>query len=223
MPARLARWARERADDDAIVVLQDGERETHRLSFAALHRDASAVAQRLGNVAGQGVLILSRSQADFAIAFLGCLYAGAIAVPCSSGPRNRGWERIAAIVADAAPAAALGGADVRDVLDKVAALGVRSIDLSAQDAAGAGRIVSVARDAPALLQYTSGSTGSPKGVVVTHGNLAANLEMLRAGFGVHDGSVFLTWLPLFHDMGLIANLLVALHCGVPCILMPPIA
>lgn len=219
LPARLARWARERPDNAAIIVLADGERETQRLDFAALHRAAGAVAEQLGDVAGQPVLILARHQADFAIAFIGCLYAGAIAVPCSVGPRNRGWERIVAIAADAAPATAIADLELRD---KVAALGVRTIDLPAPDA-GASRIVSVADDAPALLQYTSGSTGAPKGVVITHRNLAANLTMLREKFGVHDRSVFLTWLPLFHDMGLIGNLLAALYCGVPCVLMPPIA
>jgi acyl-CoA synthetase (AMP-forming)/AMP-acid ligase II len=74
----------------------------------------------------------------------------------------------------------------------------------------------------ALLQYTSGSTGQPRGVVITHGNLAANLAMLRASFGVHPGSSMLNWLPLFHDMGLIM-LLLALVSGMPCILMPPLA
>ena len=204
-------------------MLEDGERETHRLSFAALDRAASVAAERLGGVVGKPVLILSRSQADFTIAFLGCLYAGAIAVPCSAGPRQRGWERIAAIIADAGPVAALAGAGERDLLEKIAGLGVRTIDLSTQAPSGAAPVISIASDKPALLQYTSGSTGSPKGVVITHGNLAANLAMIRASFGVHDRSVFLTWLPLFHDMGLIGNLLAALYCGVTCVLMPPIA
>ena len=116
LPARLARWARERADNDAIVVLQDGERETHRLSFAALHRDASAVAQRLGNVAGQGVLILSRSQADFAIAFLGCLYAGAIAVPSGIAVRYGllGW--VYGTVSPAVPSSGVGAPCANELL-----------------------------------------------------------------------------------------------------------
>jgi acyl-CoA synthetase (AMP-forming)/AMP-acid ligase II len=172
-------------------------------------------------VAGRPVLVLPRTGIDFAIAFFGCLYAGAIAVPCSSGPRKRGWERIAAIAADCKPAAAIGSGEVSDLFDELAALGIAVIDVDAGAPDGLLPPQDISADAPALLQYTSGSTGSPKGVVVTHQNLASNLGMLETSFGVREDSVYLTWLPLFHDMGLIGNLLAALYCGVPCVLMPP--
>lgn len=109
LTARLERWAGERPDRDALIFLADGERETARLTVAALHRAALKVAGALRpfDVAGRPVLVLPRAPIDFAVALFGCLYAGAIAVPCSSGPRKRGWDRVAAIAADAGPAAAL--------------------------------------------------------------------------------------------------------------------
>ena len=224
LPARLTRWAAERADQRALLFLEDGVTETGSLTFAELHDAASAVAGELQrvNAAGRPVLILSRSGLDFAVAFFGCVYAGAIAVPCGSGPRKRGLERILAIAADASPAAAVGDAQVLDLLEAAGALGIALVRTD-QRGAALGQAAPVSADQPVLLQYTSGSTAAPKGVVITHGNLAANLEMLTAFVGIHERSVYLTWLPLFHDMGLIGSLLHAIWCGIPCILMPPLA
>src|SRR5262249_33606149 len=75
----------------------------------------------------------------------------------------------------------------------------------------------------AFLQYTSGSTSTPKGVMVSHGNLLANEEMIRRAFGQSEESVIVGWLPLYHDMGLIGNVLQPLYVGAPCVLMPPLA
>ncbi len=76
---------------------------------------------------------------------------------------------------------------------------------------------------PAFLQYTSGSTALPKGVIVTHGNILHNEAMIRAAFGQSEESVIVGWLPLYHDMGLIGNVLQPLAAGATCVLMPPLA
>ena len=79
------------------------------------------------------------------------------------------------------------------------------------------------RDDIAFLQYTSGSTSAPKGVMVSHGNLLANQEMIRRAFGNTRASAYVSWLPLYHDMGLIVNVLQPLYVGAPCVLMSPVA
>ena len=85
LPARLERWAVERADRKALIFLGDGETETDSLTFAALHSAAFGVADLLRplDAVGRPVLVLPRSGLDFAVALLGCLYAGAIAMPCT--------------------------------------------------------------------------------------------------------------------------------------------
>ena len=120
-------------------------------------------------------------------------------------------------------ALAVGDPDADDLRGALAALGVAWIDVTARSGGEAVGSVRPTGDTAAFLQYTSGSTSSPKGVIVSHGNLAANLAMLESGFGVRGGDKYLTWLPLFHDAGLVANLLAALYCGVPCILMQPLS
>jgi acyl-CoA synthetase (AMP-forming)/AMP-acid ligase II len=221
---RLERWAGERSHRKALILLGDGETETESLTFSDLHSAASGVAAELSTlaVAGRAVLILPRNGIEFAVALMGCLLAGAVAVPCNSGPRNRGHERIEAIIADCKPAAALGTTEIGDLASTLERLAIPTVRLN-RECAKVPEIAFRHPQAPALLQYTSGSTGSPKGVIITNRNLSANLQMLEIAFGVHHESVFLTWLPLFHDMGLIANLLTAIYCGVSCVLMPPLS
>jgi acyl-CoA synthetase (AMP-forming)/AMP-acid ligase II len=221
---RLERWSTERLQRKALVLLGDGENETESLTFSDLHTAASGVAARLSElgVAGRAVLVLPRNGIEFAVALMGCLFAGAIAVPCNSGQRNRGYERIKAIITDCCPAAALGTSEIDDLAGTLQQRAIPSVRLN--DACGEARNTAPRHpETPALLQYTSGSTGSPKGVIITHGNLAANLQMLADAFAIHQESVFLTWLPLFHDMGLIAHLLAAIYSGVPCVVMSPLS
>ena len=153
-------------------------------------------------------------------ALCGCLYAGAIAVPVPPVSRGQRAERSHAIAEHVGVAAAIG------VRERFAGILAQVPWLCAPDTPACNqpgdRPLPPERDGVALLQYTSGSTGSPRGVVITQGNLASNLAMLRASFGVHSDSSMLSWLPLYHDMGLIM-LLLALVCGIRCVLMPPLA
>ncbi|MBN3815030.1 AMP-binding protein, partial [Paraburkholderia sp. Ac-20347] len=166
---------------------------------------------------------------DYVSAFFGCLYAGVVAVPVypPESKREQHLARLRGIARDAG---------VRYVLT-TAALHERHADAWAMLAPGAD-VVAVdtldARDTPsgaplhpvraddlAFLQYTSGSTGSPKGVMVSHGNLLANEIAIQAGLGVRPDDVFVSWLPLYHDMGLIGSLLQPVFSGIPLVLMSP--
>jgi acyl-CoA synthetase (AMP-forming)/AMP-acid ligase II len=220
--ARIQQWARTRPHDLALLFLADGENETCRLSFGELDGQARHLSGRImrAGLSGQPVLLPAQSGPDFVLAFCGCLYAGAISIPSPFHTRNRGLERIRAIVKDAGTATVIGSIKATEqLIDAIPGVSSLSLDNLQIEPA---MLAACDPQRPALLQYTSGSTSAPKGVIVSHQNLVANIAMLSEAFGVHPGSRVLTWLPLFHDMGLLGNVLPALCCGVPCIVMPPL-
>lgn len=214
----------------ALRFLERGEGEGTCLTFGELDRQARALAARLvdAGARGRAVLLVYPAGLPFILGFCACLYAGAIAVPTPFITPSRSAPRIAAIAADARPCLVLTCAALAADATLRAAF---TMDLSAipwmvTDGAGHGDatdgLPSVLSPAePAFLQYTSGSTAAPRGVVVTHGNLLANMEMIRIAFG-HDAQTrMVSWLPLFHDMGLVGGLLQPLYLGACAVLMSP--
>jgi len=227
--AVVRHWAQRRPDRVAFHFMPDGESVSGVLSFADLDARARALAAVLQarGWRGEPLLLQYRPGLDFIVAFFGCLYAGAIAVPAYPPTNNRSKStRLQALVASCGARAVLTdaatAADLERDLDgsPMPLLRTDTIDLAAAvdwvddqiDASGV-----------AFLQYSSGSTGDPKGVVITHGNLMHNQQTIRRAMGNGDHTVFASWLPLFHDMGLVGNVMQPLYLGVSCHLMPPMA
>ncbi len=225
--------AAERPEDRAYTFLSEGEEEAGSLTYSELDLRARAVGTRLQQLGltGERALLLYPPGLDFVAAFLGCLYAGVVAVPAYPPRSARTLPRLAAIARDARPAAALTTSDLLETsrssgsrIPELAALRWLATDsLDAPGLAGEWREPEIDGDTLAFLQYTSGSTALPKGVMVSHRNLLHNEEMIRAAFRQSESSVIVGWLPLYHDMGLIGNVLQPLYLGAPCVLMSPVA
>jgi amino acid adenylation domain-containing protein len=215
----------------AYTFLADGEEETGHLDYRELDERARAIAAALRRTCAVGdrALLLYPPGLDFVAAFFGCLYAGVIAVPAYPPRSPRMLPRLAAILEDSSPAVALStsGAAAR-VAGWLAKEGSRALSWLATDEIPAERAAEwrdpeLPDSAIAFLQYTSGSTSTPKGVMVSHGNLAHNQRVIAAACDHTADSVFVSWLPLYHDLGLIGNLLQATWVGAPCVLMSPVA
>ncbi|HEX6909033.1 MAG TPA: fatty acyl-AMP ligase, partial [Longimicrobium sp.] len=233
--ATFAHLLRERAarhpERTACVFLLDGEQEGESLTYGDLDREARRVAARLRaeGLGGERALLLFPPGLAFVAAYFGCLYAGVVAVPVYPPRSNRNLDRVQAIVADADARAVLATDDVIAGLaqhaasaPQLAALRWIPCGIPGPDDAS-WRDVGVRPEHVAFLQYTSGSTSTPKGVRVTHANLLANERMLRDAFGHREGLVVAGWLPVYHDMGLIGNVLHPLFMGGTCVLMSPAA
>ncbi len=230
-PQSFVDVVRERADrlgeKRAFTFLADGEEPAEHLGFAELDLRARAVGadlQRRG-AAGERVLLLFPPGLDFVAAFLGCLYAGAVAVPAYPPSPGRGTGRLHGLLADARPLLALTVSAWLERVERELAGAVESAAVDGLPAALAEdwRPPAAGPSTLAFLQYTSGSTSSPKGVRITHGNLLANESAIQRAFGQSEESVVVGWLPLYHDMGLIGNVLQPIWCGGTCVLMSPLS
>lgn len=189
------------------------------MTYADLDRAALAVAALVGDhgAPGQRVLLLHQPGPAYVAAFFGCLYAGAIAVPAYPPTGGRGLDRITAIAQDAEADLAL-----TDTAIDPTALGRPIRCVTTDNLPPATVAVRVPdHDDVAFLQYTSGSTGTPMGVLVGHGNLAHNSAAIAAALGLDEHSRSVSWLPPYHDMGLIGGILQPIHSGFPGTIQSP--
>ncbi|MGO9134624.1 MAG: fatty acyl-AMP ligase [Methylovirgula sp.] len=232
MVALLEERATQAPADVALRFLSDRGRIEAELSFGRLRDKALGLAQRLvahGAQKNDRALLVFPPGLEFLIAWFGCLYANVIAVPMMP-PRRAGRDSSAAILADCRPHFALTSqgfvAAIRDdMMARFEPFGLDWLmpDTDVENLTLSSTLVPPSPDDIAFLQYTSGSTADPKGVMVSHANLIANLEMIRVGFGNTRQSTYLSWVPLYHDMGLILNVLEAIYVGAATILMSPVS
>ena len=219
----------QRAPDELVYTfLADGEDAELSLSYGELDRRVKAVAallQRMEAV-GERALLLYPPGLDYVVAFWGCIYAGVIAVPAYPPRLNRNLLRLRAIAKDASVTLALTTAQI---LGKADSLLAQTPDLKALNWQATDNLtLELAHqwqrpdgDTLAYLQYTSGSTAAPKGVMVSHNNLLSNSAAIAHGFEHSSHSISLSWLPHFHDMGLIDGIIQPLYSGFRGFLMSP--
>jgi acyl-CoA synthetase (AMP-forming)/AMP-acid ligase II len=229
----LRHRALQQPNDVAYIFLPDRAGERLSLTFADLYTRARAVALTLAErgQSGDRAVLLFPSGLDFIVAFFGCLLAGVIAVPMMVPRRDSSRDASAAILADCSPRFALAHRDLitnarPDLAERFRAAQLDWIFVGSSDAGFGGPESGLPvrnRSDVAFLQYTSGSTSVPKGVIVSHGNLLDNSEMIRIAFGNTRNSTYVSWVPLYHDMGLILNVLQSLYVGALCVLMAPVS
>ncbi|WP_224361035.1 fatty acyl-AMP ligase [Hyalangium versicolor] len=227
----LEHRAQAHGERTAFLFLEEGETESARLSFAELRARHATVARALQRegLTGRRVLLFYLPGLDFVTAFFGCLAAGVIPIAVPPPLPTERTSRIQAIVDDAHAAAVLTAGDLLPMLqawlsqsEQLAGLPLIATDAmdSGPDSPGEHR---VKPEDLAFLQYTSGSTRLPRGVMVSHANLMANMECIRRPLLLGEQSVSVTWLPCFHDMGLINGVLEPVYAGCISVMMSPLA
>ncbi|NOT13440.1 MAG: amino acid adenylation domain-containing protein [Methylococcaceae bacterium] len=222
--------ASQQANKVAYTYLVDGEKQELHITYAELDKRARVIAVKLRdlNLQGERAVLLFPQGLDYIIAFFGCLYAGVIAVPAYPPRNKRHLPRLKTIIDDSKAKIILGTSAIADAINGLFEtnndinIPILQTDMLVNDV-DSWRLPMFDTDEVAFLQYTSGSTGNAKGVMVTHANLMANQRYIKNSFGHDQNSTVVGWLPFYHDMGLIGNIMQPLYIGAPAILMSPMA
>ncbi|MGP3948744.1 fatty acyl-AMP ligase [Streptomyces sp. 7N604] len=235
----LDHWAAHRGTEWALAAVEfpvgDMTGSRRSLTWSRLRARALAVADRIARTArpGDRAALLLPQGLDYVAAFLGCLYAGVVAVPLFTPALFGHQGRLAAVLADAAPRCLLTDSGTMQSVQAFADRYCREAVVIAvdrrRDATGAAEreapagTPSTDPDSPAYLQYTSGSTRTPAGVVVSHRNIVANARQAVDAYVGRGRLTAVGWLPLFHDMGLVLSVAAPVTGGFPSVLMDPSA
>ncbi|GAB1545340.1 fatty acyl-AMP ligase [Scytonema sp. NUACC21] len=224
--------ARHQPDRTGYIFLGDGDRETARLTYQELDTKARAIAAYLQSqgMTNDRALLVYPPGLEFITAFFGCLYAGILAIPVNAPRPNRPMLKLQAIIADADVSMALSTESflhtIQPQLKEYPDLGTLNWIATCtigDEQSETWQPTTASCDTLAFLQYTSGSTGKPKGVMVSHGNLFSTAADNDYAWKHNSESVMVTWLPTFHDMGLIYGLLQPLYKGFPVYMMSPLS
>lgn len=208
----------------AFTFLRDGEDIDSELTYLDLFDQAHRIAGYLAacDLTGKAVVLFHPPGREFIAAFCGCLMAGVVAVPLHPITSTRLLDRAQKVLEDCSAAAILTTAARLAEAENLVTAHLRLIATDRLDAiAGISIPDAIPSTSAAVLQYTSGSTGSPKGVVITHGNLIANSTLIGQAFGTRPNDVGVNWLPLLHDMGLVGCVIHVIHYGIHCVHMSP--
>lgn len=216
----------------AFSFLTDGEEQGPQWTYGDLHTRAAATARALTDMANGGdrALLVYGPGLEFISAFFGCLYAGVVPVPVYPPRFDRliqSWESLRNVIRNCEPAVLLTTRDLLSFLPDSAVTGatIRVVCTEEISSANASqwRAKPIDADSLALIQYTSGSTENPRGVMVTHRNLLHNQRVMQAHTGPEGPGTGVCWVPLYHDLGLMGGVMQPLYCGTPCIMMSPLA
>lgn len=227
----LDQHASERPNRTAYVFLHDdGQQDV--VSFGQLARRARAIAAHLQGLgmSGERVILQYKPGLHFIEAILGCFYAGVVATPVVPVRNRRELPRVSSVMRDCGSRLVLTSKSTyavsralhENVLVEQNAEMICTDDIP-DSAADGFRPVDHAPSSLCFLQYTSGSTGNPKGVMVTHANLMHNSQMLKSAFEADESAVIVSWLPLYHDMGLIFSIFQPLYLGTKSVLFSPMS
>jgi acyl-CoA synthetase (AMP-forming)/AMP-acid ligase II/acyl carrier protein len=226
----LSDRAKYQSEEQVYIFLQDGEMESGSLTYGELDRQARAIAAKIQFWRGERALLMYHPGLEFITAFFGCLYAGVIAVPVYPPRRNQNMSRLQAIVLDSQAKLALTTATLLSDIEnswsqdsELALMRLFATDSISSELDSSWQQPLIISNDLAFLQYTSGSTGTPKGVMVSHANLLHNSDYIKQAFELTPESVSVSWLPSFHDMGLIDGIIQPLYTGFLSILMAPSA
>lgn len=223
----LQHRAIKQANEQAFTFLENKGEDS--LTYAELHSAALKIAEKLSVITepGEPVLLLCPPGLEYVKAFYGCLYAGRVAVPLYPPRLKQRTDRISKVVANCGANIAITTDDLFEPLLEYVS---QTNELAGGTLMSVGQVLAqpnngacgeIDAETLAFIQYTSGSTGTPKGVMVSHANIVANLIALEEVSGANQDDVFINWLPLFHDLGLINTLLLPVFLGTHSVLMNP--